>query len=84
MRKGAGQQDGWLFPAPTKSGHMEESGIEKQAHPPRPKQGCSVSRSGRGGRGIPRPLFAKPGYLSRPARSQILFDDTAQVRSVRP
>lgn len=30
MRKGTGQQDGWVFPAPTKSGHMEASSIKKQ------------------------------------------------------
>jgi integrase len=30
MRKGTGQQDGWVFPADTKSGHMEASTIKKQ------------------------------------------------------
>jgi integrase len=30
MRKGTGQQDGWVFPADTKSGHMEASSIKKQ------------------------------------------------------
>lgn len=30
MRKATGQQDGWVFPAPTKSGHMGPSTIKKQ------------------------------------------------------
>jgi integrase len=30
MRRGTGQQDGWVFPAGTKSGHMEASTIKKQ------------------------------------------------------
>jgi integrase len=30
MRKATAQQDGWVFPAPTKSGHMEASTIKKQ------------------------------------------------------
>jgi hypothetical protein len=30
MRKGTGQADGWVFPAPTKSGHMGPSTIKKQ------------------------------------------------------
>ena len=30
MRKGGGQPDGWVFPAPTKSGHVEASTLKKQ------------------------------------------------------
>ena len=30
MRKGSGQADGWVFPAPTKSGHVEASTLKKQ------------------------------------------------------
>jgi integrase len=30
MRKGTGQPDGWVFPAPTKSGHIESSTLKKQ------------------------------------------------------
>ncbi len=29
MRKGTGQQDGWIFAAPTKSGHIETSSLKK-------------------------------------------------------
>jgi integrase len=30
MRKAGGQPDGWVFPAPTKSGHIEASSLKKQ------------------------------------------------------
>jgi integrase len=30
MRKGSSQPDGWVFPAPTKSGHIEASTLKKQ------------------------------------------------------
>lgn len=30
MRKGSSQPDGWVFPAPSKSGHIEASTLKKQ------------------------------------------------------